>query len=128
MRGCSVSDEVAQVRREFNDRFGQFEKRIEPFIERSTVALEKIAATERAVAEHAIRTDRTFDRVFDAMDNFQHDTALEHKALRDKDAELESMIAVERPQNARIRDWIDRVVFGAALVLCYMVGKAQGWL
>lgn len=118
----------ADLRKEFSERFNQFENRIQPFIERSTIALEKIAATEKAVSDHAIRTDASFARIHERIDDHLADDAAQHRSIRDKIAEVEKQVAVEKPQNGRIREWVDR----AALAVIALVGAAAahglGWL
>lgn len=118
----------ADLRKEFNDRFNQFETRIQPFIERSTVALEKIAATEKAVGEHAIRTDASFARVFDRLEDHQAEDVAEHRRIHDRIAEVEKQVAVERPQNGRIREWVDRGVVSVVVLVGAYVAHALGLL
>lgn len=120
--------ESADLRKEFNDRFNQFETRIQPFIERSTVALEKIAATEKAVGDHAIRTDATFSRVFDQIDEHRLDDVRQHQMLNERIAAVEKSVAVEAPQNGRIRDWIDRGALAVIALAGVGVARAMGWL
>ncbi|MFP5504945.1 MAG: hypothetical protein ACLGH6_01985 [Gammaproteobacteria bacterium] len=120
--------ESADLRKEFNDRFNQFETRIQPFIERSTIALEKIAATEKAVSEHAIRTDAGFARIHERLDDHQADDAEQHRSIRDRIAEVEKQVAVEKPQNSRIREWVDRAALAVIALVGAAVAHGLGWL
>lgn len=118
--------ESADLRKEFSERFNQFENRIQPFIERSTIALEKIAATEKAVSEHAIRTDASFARIHERLDDHQTDDVAEHRRIHDRIAEVEKQVAVEKPQNSRIREWVDRAAVAAVVLVLGYVAHAVG--
>lgn len=123
-----MNEEAAHLRREFNERFSQFERNIAPFIERSTIALEKIAATEKAVGDHAIRTDASFARLHERLDDHQADDIAEHRRLNDRIAEVAQQVAVEKPQNGRIREWVDRGALAVIALVCAAVAHGLGWL
>jgi len=123
-----MNEEAAHLRREFNERFSQFERNIAPFVERSTIALEKIASTERAVAEYSMRTDTTFARVFDQMEEHKRNDVVEHQKIHDKIADVATKVAVEQPQNSRIRNWIDRGVVSVVVLVGAYAAHALGLL
>lgn len=117
-------DDVTKVRSEFNQRFDQFESRIAPLFERIAIALERLAAHEKDM--DGLRDGIL--RLHDRIDDHCADDVQAHTSIRAEIGNVRTELAADRPQNSRIREWVDRLSFAAVLLVCYLIGKTLGWV